>query len=65
MLNFPFSSKSFAIDLGNNNTLLTDQDGDFTAQPSYIAFDSNTHQVKAIGDAALRDPQKFRPVLFE
>ena len=52
MLNFPFSSKSFAIDLGNNNTLLTDREGGLMAQPSYIAFDSNTHQVKAIGDAA-------------
>ena len=54
MLNFPYpSSKSFAIDLGNNNTLLTDRDGVLLAsQPSYIAFDSTTHQVKAIGDAA-------------
>ena len=54
MLNLPFpSSKSFGIDLGNSNTLLTDRDGVLIAsQPSYIAFDSTTHQVKAIGDAA-------------
>lgn len=52
MLNFPFSSKSFAIDLGNNNTLLTNSEGRLVAQPSYIAFDSTTHKVKAIGDAA-------------
>jgi rod shape-determining protein MreB len=54
MLNIPFlSAKSFAIDLGNNNTLLTDRDGVLMAsQPSCIAFDSSTHQVKAVGDAA-------------
>jgi rod shape-determining protein MreB and related proteins len=52
MINFPFSAKSFALDLGNNNTLLTDREGKLLAQPSYIAFDSNTHRVKAIGDAA-------------
>jgi rod shape-determining protein MreB len=53
MINFPFlSSKSFAIDLGNNNTLLTNHDGVLMRQPSYIAFDATTHQVKAVGDAA-------------
>ena len=53
MLNLPFlSSKSFAIDLGNNNTLLTNNQGVLMSQPSYIAFDSSTHKVKAIGDAA-------------
>jgi rod shape-determining protein MreB len=53
MINFPFlSSKSFAIDLGNSNTLLTNHDGVLMRQPSYIAFDATTHQVKAVGDAA-------------
>jgi rod shape-determining protein MreB len=53
MFNFPtLSSKSFAIDLGNNNTLLIDQGGVLSSQPSFIAFDSATHSVKAIGDAA-------------
>jgi rod shape-determining protein MreB and related proteins len=53
MLNLPFlSSKSFAIDLGNNNTLLTNQEGVMLTQPSYIAFDAATHKVKAVGDAA-------------
>ncbi|HEU5291646.1 MAG TPA: rod shape-determining protein [Cyclobacteriaceae bacterium] len=53
MINIPFlSSKSFAIDLGNNNTLLTNDQGVLMCQPSYIAFDSSTHKVKAVGDAA-------------
>lgn len=53
MINLPFlSSNSFAIDLGNNNTLLTSDQGVLTSQPSYIAFDSSTHKVKAVGDAA-------------
>lgn len=47
-----FSSNNFAIDLGNNNTLLTSQQGILMSQPSYIAFDSSTHKVKAVGDAA-------------
>lgn len=53
MLNFNFlRNKSFAIDLGNNNTLLTDHERVLSSQPSYIAFDSATHSVKAVGDAA-------------
>jgi rod shape-determining protein MreB and related proteins len=47
-----FSSSSFAIDLGNNNTLLTNQQGVLLSQPSFIAFDSATRSVKAVGDAA-------------
>jgi rod shape-determining protein MreB len=53
MLNFPFlRSKSFAIDLGNSNTLLSNDHQVLMSQPSYIAFDSSTHKVKAVGDAA-------------
>lgn len=53
MFGFPsLSSKSFAIDLGNNNTLLTNHEGVLFSQPSFIAFDSTTHSVKAVGDAA-------------
>ena len=52
-MGFPsFSSNSFAIDLGNNNTLLTNQQGVLLSQPSFIAFDSATRSVKAVGDAA-------------
>lgn len=47
-----FTTKSFAIDLGNNNTLLTDTAGVLSTQPSYIAFETSTHSVKAVGDAA-------------
>jgi len=47
-----FRNKSFAIDLGNNNTLVSDRDGLLVAQPSYIVFDSDNHAVKAVGDKA-------------
>jgi len=53
MMSLPFlSSTSFAIDLGNSNTLLTSNQEVLMSQPSFIAFDSTTHQVKAVGEAA-------------
>ncbi len=47
-----FRNKSFAIDLGNNNTLLTDKENILLSQPSYIVFDKNNNSVKAIGNSA-------------
>ncbi len=47
-----FENKSFAIDLGNNNTLLTDENQLLYSQPSYIVFDEEKHAVKAVGDEA-------------
>ncbi len=44
-------SKSFAIDLGNNNTLLTDKDRILLAEPSYIVFNDN-QSIKAVGEEA-------------
>jgi rod shape-determining protein MreB len=66
-MHFPsLSSNSFAIDLGNNNTLLTSQQGVLFSQPSFITFDSNTHSVKAVGDAAYnmfeKNHDELRPV---
>lgn len=53
MLNYNlFKSKSFAIDLGNNNTLLTDSRHILLSQPSYIVFDEAKRIVKAVGDEA-------------
>lgn len=43
--------KSFAIDLGNNNTLITDKSGIKVNQPSYIVLDDSQH-VKAVGENA-------------
>ncbi|GCC53290.1 rod shape-determining protein [Chryseotalea sanaruensis] len=51
---FPFglhSAKSFAIDLGNTNTLLTDKDKILLSEPSYIVFNEN-HSIKAVGEEA-------------
>lgn len=46
-----FHTHSFAIDLGNNNTIISDQSGPLLAQPSYIVFNT-TKNVKAVGDHA-------------
>lgn len=49
----PFlSSRSFAIDLGNNNTLLTDDHKVLLSQPSFIVFDEEKNAVKAVGEEA-------------
>lgn len=46
-----FHNHSFAIDLGNNNTIISDESGPLLAQPSYIVFNT-AKRVKAIGDDA-------------
>src|SRR5687767_1501195 len=45
-------NNSFGIDLGNNNTLVSNQDKILLSQPSYIAFDIGSSSVKAVGDDA-------------
>lgn len=47
-----FQTRNLGIDLGNNNTLVSDNDGLLLSEPSYIVFDANTNKVKAIGDQA-------------
>lgn len=52
-MNFNFlRNKNIGIDLGNNNTVVSDQDKILLAQPSYIVFDTASHAVKAVGDKA-------------
>lgn len=46
-----FHNHSFAIDLGNNNTIISDESGPLLAQPSYIVFNT-AKNVKAVGDHA-------------
>lgn len=46
-----FNNHSFAIDLGNNNTIISDESGTLLAQPSYIVF-TTAKNVKAVGDHA-------------
>lgn len=43
---------SIAIDLGNNNTVLTDKRNILLSQPSFIALHGKNNSVKAVGDAA-------------
>lgn len=61
-----FRTKSFAIDLGNNNTLLTDQTNILLSEPSYVVFDCHTRKVKAVGDQAYdifeKNHQHLKPV---
>lgn len=61
-----FNSQSFAIDLGNNNTLLSAQYGAPVSLPSYIVFDSRNRRVKAVGDQAYemygKNHEDLRPV---
>jgi rod shape-determining protein MreB and related proteins len=47
-----FRNKSFAIDLGNTNTLVSDARRILLSQPSYIVFDAESNEVKAVGDRA-------------
>jgi rod shape-determining protein MreB and related proteins len=47
-----FKAQSFAIDLGNNNTIVTDVDNMLLSQRSCIVFNRNNNSIKAVGDAA-------------
>lgn len=67
MVKFDFMrKKSFAIDLGNTNTVVRDVNKLLVDQPSYIVLDSNRNTVKAVGTQAYRmfekSHQEFRPV---
>ena len=61
-----FKNKNVAIDLGNNNTVVSDTDRVLLAQPSYIVFDSESQAVKAVGEKAFNMFEKnhddLRPI---
>ncbi|HMJ69950.1 MAG TPA: rod shape-determining protein [Cyclobacteriaceae bacterium] len=61
-----YHSRHLAIDLGNNNTLLSDCDQLLLSEPSYIVFDANTNKVKAIGGQAFdifgKNNEDLKPV---
>lgn len=56
----------FAIDLGNNNTLVTNDHQILLSQPSYIVFDEKKRSVKAVGDQAYdifeKNHEQLKPV---
>lgn len=60
------STNRFAIDLGNNNTLITNGHQILLSQPSYIVFDEKKKSVKAVGDQAYdifeKNHEQLRPV---
>jgi rod shape-determining protein MreB len=50
---FPFnSSQNLAIDLGNNNTLITDQSSLLLSQPSCMVVNEANNKIEAVGDRA-------------
>ena len=66
-MNFNFlRNRNVAIDLGNNNTVVSDSKGILMAQASYIVFDAGSHTVKAVGDKAFNMFEKshgeLRPI---
>lgn len=46
------STKDLAIDLGNNNTLLTNQSSILLSQPSFMVLNEESNKVEAVGDKA-------------
>jgi len=46
------ASQNLAIDLGNNNTLLTDQASVLFSQPSFMVVNKLNNKVEAVGDQA-------------
>jgi rod shape-determining protein MreB and related proteins len=52
------SSKNLAIDLGNNNTLLTDQSTILLSQPSFMVINEENNKVEAVGDKAYEMMEK-------
>ena len=62
----PFSRNNLAIDLGNNNTLLTDESRVLFSQPSFIVFDAENQSVKAVGNEAFtifeKNHNQLKPV---
>jgi rod shape-determining protein MreB and related proteins len=46
------STKNLAIDLGNNNTLITDQSSLLLSQPSYMVVNELNNKIEAVGDQA-------------
>jgi len=62
-MNFGFGkSKSFALDLGNNNTVLTDTERILLSEPSYIVLNEN-QSVNAVGEAAYNIYEKSHEAL--
>jgi rod shape-determining protein MreB len=67
MVKFDFiRKKSFAIDLGNTNTLVRDTDRLLVDQPAYIVLDSTRSSLKAVGTQAYtmfeKSHQEYHPI---
>jgi len=59
----PASTKNPAIDLGNNNTLLTDQSSILITQPSFMVINEDNNKVEAVGDKAYEMMEKTHSYL--
>ena len=64
-MNFNFLKYlNVALDLGNNNTVVSDQNRILLAQPSYIVLDPDSHAVKAFGEKAFNMFEKSHESLM-
>ncbi len=52
------SAQNLAIDLGNNNTLLTNQSSILLAEPSCMVINKNNNRVEAVGEKAFEMLEK-------
>ncbi len=59
----PASTKNLAIDLGNNNTLLTNQSSILLSQPSFMVINEENNKVEAVGDKAYEMMEKTHSYL--
>src|SRR5690349_4636766 len=59
-------STNIAIDLGNTNTVLSDNSRILLSQPSYIVLDQESQAVRAVGELAYnmfeKNPETLLPV---
>ena len=63
-MNFQFlRKKSFGIDFGNNNTVVSDRESILVDQPSYIVLDRSKNDVAAVGADAFDMFEKTHPML--
>ncbi len=62
----PFSHTKIAIDLGNENTLLANEQGIVSSEPSYIVLEEATQRVAAIGTEAYqifeKQHERLKPI---
>ena len=61
-----FKNRNVALDLGNNNTVVSNRDSVLYSQPSYIVFDVESQKIKCVGNKAYnifeKNHEELKPV---